>query len=122
LIVGPLESRVVPEWATILPERRVKIVRRDACQTSTAKTIGLAVRKPRTTYITFSMSLSFQPTLLPGLLNHFHEHFPGLQRGSYFAEEVDTDPLDSVLGLQSKRKTQSVDGRHACFDCLHLRI
>src|ERR1700744_5879361 len=110
------------ESATILAARRVRIVRHDVCQTSPARTLGLAVHKPRTIYITLSVSLSFQPTLLPGLLNHFHEHFPGLQRGSYFAEEVDTDPLDSVLGLQSKRKTQSVDGRHACFDCLHLRI
>jgi hypothetical protein len=121
-IVGPLESRVVPEWATIFPERRVTIVLRDFCQTSPANTIGVVVPKQRMTYITFSMSLSFQPSLLRGLLHHFHEHFPGLQRGSYFAEEVDTYTLDSVFRLQSKRETQAVDGRHHRLGCLHLRI
>jgi hypothetical protein len=87
----------------------VKIARCDVCQTSPANTISLAVHKQRMTYITFSTSLSFQLTLLPGLLNHFHEHFSGLQRGNYFAEEVDTDCLDSVLRLQTKRETQAVD-------------
>jgi hypothetical protein len=47
LIVGPLEGRVVPEWVTMLPERRMKIVRRDVCQTSPANTISLAVHKRR---------------------------------------------------------------------------
>src|ERR1700753_2201505 len=110
------------ESATILAALRVRIVRHDVCQTSPARTLGLAVHKPRTIYITFSVSLSFQPTLLPGPLNHFHEHFPGLQRGGYFAEEVDTDPFDSVLCLQPKRETQAVNRSHACLDCLHLRI